>query len=291
MIIVTGGSGQLGHAILEALLQRVDPAQVGVSVRDPTKVEDLSKRGVRVRQADFNDANSLRFAFEGASQVLLVSSNAAAGGGDPIPQHRTAIAAARDAGARRILYTSHQAASPESAFSPARDHATTEALLEAAKMPFTSLRNGFYATTVGRLLGNALETGELKAPADGKVSWTTPADLAEAAAVILSSEGQFDGPVTLTASEALDLADIATIASDVTGRAIKRVTVSDEEYSASLVARGVPAGGAKILLSIHTASRAGEFSMVDPTLEKLLGRKPMTVREVLAGAGRTRTES
>jgi len=189
-------------------------------------------------------------------------------------------------GVRRILYTSHQAASPTSAFGPARHHAATEALLEAEKIPFTSLRNGFYSTTVHMLLGDAMKSGELNVPADGKVSWTAPADLAEAAAVILADEAKFDGPVTLTASEALDLTEVATIASEVGGRAVKRSNVTDAEYTASLAARGLPAGAAKMLLSIFAASRAKEFERVDPTLEKLLGRRPMTVREALQQAAR-----
>lgn len=283
MIIVTGGSGQLGRAIVEHLLQRVDPAHVGVSVRDPSKVGDLAARGVRVRAADFNDATSLRAAFEGATQVLLVSSNGRSVGADPVAQHRTAIAVARDVGARRILYTSHQAASLTSAFGPARDHAATEALLEASQVPFTTLRNGYYATALRLLLGDAPQTGVLRVPADGRVSWTAPADLAEAAAVILSQEGRFDGRLTLTGAEAPDLTEVAQHASELTGRPIERVAVSDDEYAASVVARGMPAGAAKVLLSIFVAGRAGEFERVDPTLPRLLARPPRTVREALAG--------
>jgi len=46
---------------------------------------------------------------------------------------------------------------------------------------------------------------------DGKVSWTTHADLAEAAAIILA-DGRFDGPTpALTGSQALDLSDLANL--------------------------------------------------------------------------------
>ena len=99
--------------------------------------------------------------------------------------------------------------SPDSRFEPMRDHAATEDALEASGVPFTSLRNGFYAASGTMLLGQALETGELVAPEDGPVSWTTHADLAEAAAIILT-EGGFDGPTPpLTAAEALDLHAVA----------------------------------------------------------------------------------
>ncbi|XXU42440.1 NAD(P)H-binding protein [Sorangium sp. So ce1014] len=114
-----------GHGIVERLLERVGAGQIGVSVRDPRKAEDLASRGVRVRRGDFDDAASLRDAFEGASRVLIVSSNARASGGDPIAQHRAAPLAAGEVGARRVLYTSHMGASATSAFPPMHDHAAT----------------------------------------------------------------------------------------------------------------------------------------------------------------------
>ena len=110
MIIVTGASGQLGGTIVERLIERLPAGSVGVSVRDPDKVRALERRGVRVRQGDFTDPESLRQAFEGASQVLVVS--AATTGKAAMALHRAAIEAAQDAGARRILYTSHMGADP-----------------------------------------------------------------------------------------------------------------------------------------------------------------------------------
>lgn len=176
-------------------------------------------------------------------------------------------------------------ANPASPFAPMPDHAETEAVLGAAGVPFTSLRNGFYAATTVMLLGSALQTGELVAPEDGPVSWTAHADLAEAAAIVLAEEGRFDGVTPpLTGAEALDLADVAAVASAVTGRAVKRVTVSDDEYRAGLVSHGVPEGQAELLVGLFRASRAGEFAEVSPVLGELLGRAPVSVRGVLAAA-------
>jgi len=129
MFIVTGATGHLGRAIVETLVHRVPANQVGASVRDPEKAADLEALGVRVRHGDFDDPDSLRHAFEGAAQVLIVSSNARASGGDPLAQHRSAIKAARAVGAGRIVYTSHMAASATSAFPPMLDHAATEDML------------------------------------------------------------------------------------------------------------------------------------------------------------------
>ncbi|RKH69003.1 SDR family oxidoreductase [Corallococcus llansteffanensis] len=283
MIVVTGATGQLGRLIVEKLITRVPVDRVGISVRDTRKAQDLAARGVRVREGDFAEPKGLVHAFEGASQVLIVSSNAAAYGGDPLAQHRSAIEAARSAGARRIVYTSHMGVSRMSAFPPMLDHAETERMLGESGLAWTALRNGFYASSAMFLLEKGLQTGVFEAPADGKVSWTTHADLAEAAAVILANEGQYDGPTPpLTASEALDFGELCDLASSVLGRPLRRSTVSEDEMGAKLAANNMPPRAVALSLGLYRASHHGEFATVDPTLRKLLGRAPTSMREVIA---------
>ena len=281
MIIVTGAGGQLGRAVVERLLERVPAGEVGASVRDPEKAQELAARGVRVRQGDFSDAASLADAFEGASRVLLVSVNSL--GEAAASQHRQAIAAAREAGAERIFYTSHMAARPDPLFAPAPDHAAAEAFLAETGVPFTSLRHGFYAESALYLIGHGLQAGEIRTPEDGPVSWTVRADLAEADAVLLAGEKPLDGITPpLTALEAFTMADLAAVASELAGREIKHVTVSDDTWRDEKTAQGTPAPMADMLLGMYQAARRGDFAAVDPTLEALLGRRPKTMRDVLA---------
>lgn len=192
MIIVTGATGRLGRRTVERLLERVPAGRVGVSVRDPRKAGDLAARGVRVRQGSFDDPASLVHAFEGAEQVLLVSLDRT--GEECVAGHRAAIDAAARAGARRILYTSQMGAAHDSRFQACRDHARTEDLLRATGLPWTSLRNGFYAASALQFLEAARHAGDIALPADGPVAWTGHDDLAEATAVILTEEGRFEGP-------------------------------------------------------------------------------------------------
>jgi hypothetical protein len=46
-----------------------------------------------------------------------------------------------------------------------------------------------------------------------------------------------------------------------------------------MAARGVPPAVIEISLGLYRASRDGEFAAVDPTLERLLGRKPLSPPE------------
>jgi len=280
MIIVTGSTGELGSRIVERLLERVPADRVGVSVRDPERAGGLAARGVRVRRGDFTDPESLATAFDGATQVLVVSTNTT--GDAAVAQHVAAIDAARAVGAKRILYTSHQGAAEDSLFAPMPDHAATERHLAATGVPYTALRNGFYAATVRHLVGSALETGELVAPADGPVSWTAHADLAEAAAIVLAEEGRFDGATPpLTAPDALDLDDVARILTELGGRTVRRVVADDEDWRATLVGHGVPGDRSSMLLGMFRAARRGEFAATAPDLETLLGRPATPLRTLL----------
>ncbi|MFB7648926.1 NmrA family NAD(P)-binding protein [Streptomyces sp. NPDC056085] len=280
MIIVTGATGQLGRQIVERLLTRLPADRVGVSVRDPQRARTLADQGVRVRQGSFTDPAGLAHAFEGATQVLIVSVDKM--GDECVQQHRTAIEAAVAAGARRILYTSQMGSSAASHFQACRDHAATEDELRACGVPFTALRNGFYATSAAQFLGHAAESGELALPADGPVAWTAHADLAEATAAILADEGRFDGPTPpLTAGQALTFDDVAAITTEITGRPVTRTTSPGEQFRAQLTAQGVPAETADQLLGIFAAAEAGEFATIDPTLAELIGREPITLEGVL----------
>ncbi|HEY0193720.1 MAG TPA: hypothetical protein VGC42_21535, partial [Kofleriaceae bacterium] len=214
------------------------------------------------------------------SAVLVIS--AAAVGEVARRRHRAAFDAAVAAGAQRVLYTSHMGVGPASPFPPMPTHAESEAMLATLGVPFVALRNGFYAASAMMLLDQALTTGKLIAPEDGPVSWTSHRDLAAAAAIALTEPDRFAGATPpLTAGEALDLAAVARLASELTGRAIERVVVSDEAHRQTLLSYQVPPDRADLLIGMFRASRNGEFAAVDPALGELLGRAPTSLRDVL----------
>ncbi|MFD0467793.1 NAD(P)H-binding protein [Nonomuraea thailandensis] len=242
---------------------------------------------MRVRTGDFTEPGTLKHAFEDAECVLVIS--AAIRGGGALTANLAAIDAAREAGARRILYTSHQAASPTSLFPPQKVHAATEEHLRQAGVPHTALRNGFYASTLGHYIGAALETGTLAVPLDGPVSWTAHEDLAEAAVVALAEDGALEGVTPpLTAPHTLDFADVAAILGRITGRTVTRVVMDDDEWISAAVAGGMPRPAAEFTLTMFAASRAGEFDTTDPTLETVIGHPAKTLHQVLETLVRSR---
>ena len=75
------------------------------------------------------------------------------------------------------------------------------------------------------------------------------------------------------------MADIAGIASEVSGRQVRHVTVTDD----ARVTAGMPPFNADMVLGMFKAARRSDFAAVDPTLGKLLERSPRSMRDVLTG--------
>jgi len=280
MIVVTGATGALNGATVDHLLDHVPASEVAVAVRDPGKARRFADRGVAVRQAGYSDPAAMAAAFAGADQLLLVSSNDP--GADAVSLHGAAIDAAVSAGVGRILYTSHQGAALDTPFDPGRVHARTEELLAGSGVAWTSLRNGFYTHSLTWLAGPWRETGVVRVPADGPVSWTTREDAAEAAALILVSDGAYDGPTTITAGAAPTFAEVADIAAALVGRPVRCEVLDPQEWVAAQVSAGAPEPRVRFTLGMYEAAAAGFFAGTDPLLGTLLGREPRSVRDVLA---------
>ncbi|MFD0481646.1 NAD(P)H-binding protein [Kineococcus sp. GCM10028916] len=279
MIVVTGATGALNGVTVDHLLERVPASEIAVVARDVAKAQRFADRGIEVRRGDYADPASLPTAFAGAEQLLLVSSSDPRA--DAVALHRNAIEAAVIAGVGRILYTSHQGAAAGTPFGPGRDHAATEELLAGSGLPWTSLRNGFYAHSLGWLSGPWRETGRITVPAEGPVSWTAREDAGEAAAVVLTSPTPFEGPTTLTATAAPTFAEVAETASAIAGRTIELEVLAPEAWVAAQVAAGTQEFMARFLLGMYQAAEQGFFAGTDPLLADLLGREPQTVRDVL----------
>ncbi|WP_439692256.1 NAD(P)H-binding protein [Curtobacterium sp. SP.BCo] len=279
MIIVTGATGALNGSTVEHLLESVPASELVVVARDVAKAAHFEDRGVAVRRGDYAEPSSLPAAFAGADQLLLVSSSDPTA--DAVALHRNAVEAAVAARVGRVLYTSHQGAARDTPFGPGRDHAVTERMLADSGLPWTSLRNGFYAHSLEWFLGDWRRTGVISIPADGPVSWTARADAAEAAARIVLSDGAYEGPVTLTAPAAPTFADVAAIAADVAGRPVETVVLGDEEWVAHQVATGQQEFLARFMLGMYHAAAGGFFAGTDPLLGEVLDREPASVRDLI----------
>lgn len=281
VLLVTGASGHLGRRVIELLLEK-EAGPIIAATRTPEKLADFSTRGVLVRHADFNDPDSLSVAFAGVDRLLLISTDALGQPGLRLQQHRTAIKAAEKAGINHVVYTSLVGPGPESPVLFAPDHYGTEVALAESSLNWTVLRNNIYAEVLLGSLGQAIQMGQLfSAAAQGKTAYVTREDCARAAAAALSSS--FDGQriLDITGPEAVSQADLAKLATQLTGKSVTYVPLELEQLVQGMVGAGLPRPVAEAYASIDTAIAQGQFDGASSAVEELTGSKPVSVVEFL----------
>lgn len=282
-LLVTGASGKFGRLVVKSLLQDqgVAPERIVAASRDPSKLADMAEKGVKTVAVDFDDAASLDAAFKGIDRLLIVSTDALDGTDRRLRQHTAAVAAAKRAGVGHIVYTS-MPLPEESLVTFAPDHLGTENAIKAAGLGYTILRNSWYMENLFASLPNALKTGHWYTSAgDGKTSYVSREDLARTAAAALASDTTSSATYTLTGSEALSNAEIAALASQITGKAIEVVQLSDEALQQGMIAAGVPPFVAPTYVSFDANTREGKLSMVTDSIETLTGKPPMKFKAFL----------
>ncbi|TFV93010.1 SDR family oxidoreductase [Blastococcus sp. CT_GayMR20] len=279
-IIVTGATGHLGRLAVEGLLARGVPAeQIVATGRRIDTLTDLQQRGVTVRRADYTDPASLRAAFAGAKQVLLVSSSEV---GQRLPQHRNAITAAKDTGVGLIAYTSLTRADT-STLLLADEHRGTEQALAESGVPHVLLRNGWYTDNYTDQLPTYLQHGIVGSAGTGQVSAATRADYAEAAAAVLTTDGH-EGAVYELGGEPFAMPELAAAVSAATGQDVTYTDVPVEQYTRILVDAGLPEPVAAVYADGDRGAADGELYVEGNDLDKLIGRAPTSLTDAVTAA-------
>jgi NAD(P)H dehydrogenase (quinone) len=279
-VIVTGAAGHLGRLVAEQLMARLEPEQLVLVTRRPEALGELRARGAHVRFGDFDDPASLPEAFAGGRRMLLISTDAV---GHRARQHRAAIDAAASAGVDHVVFTSivnPVARNPLGA--NAREQGRTEAMLARSGLAWTVLRFGSFAELQLPPAATAVKNHRLITNAgDGLIVPVSRRDCAEAAAITLTSDGHAGKTYEITGPQALSQNELAHLFADLSGQPVKFVPVSDSMLTAILLGIGTPVPIAVGITAFGRAVRQGYFDVIDPAFERLAGRPPVTLRDVL----------
>lgn len=280
-LLVTGAGGQLGRRVVELLLEAGVPSLVAAS-RDPSKLADLTTRGVETRRVDFDDPASLAEAFAGVERLLLISTDSLGAPGHRIGQHRAAIAAAEAAKVKHVVYTSAPGARPQVGGGVIDDHFWTEQALAASPfLTWTILRHNIYAEMLLMGAGQAVASGALhSATAGAGRAYVSREDCARAdAAALVKGEGRqildVSGPAAVTQDE------VAALLSRLSGKSVKHQDLPLAAYREGLVAAGLPPFYADILASFDHAASEGQQAIVTDVVETLTGKPPVSVAAFL----------
>jgi NAD(P)H dehydrogenase (quinone) len=279
-IIVTAATGHLGALVVESLLERgAAPDSVVATARDTARLQALGDRGVRTGRIDYEDPGSVAAVVQPGDVLVLISGTAL---GQRAEQHAAVIAAAKDAGVSRIVYTSAPAATT-SALVLAPEHKATEEYLVASGVPFTILRNGWYTENYAGQIALGREHGEIVASVgDGRVASASRKDYAEAAAVAALDESFAGRVLELSGDLAWSFEELAAAISAIVGTPVVYRGLSPEEHLATLKAAGLDDGTAGFVVALDGNIRDGLLGVTTGDLSATIGRPTTPFAETLA---------
>ena len=272
-IALTGATGNIGGAVARALA--ADGVPFRMIVRDASRAPELP--GTETAVATFGDVEASRAALEGVDLLLMVSGAEAP---DRLAQHKAFVGAAATAGVRHVVYTSFMGAAADATFTLGRDHWATEQAIRATSMAHTFLRDAFYLDFVEDLVG---EDGVIRGPAgDGAMAAVARADVARVATEVLRNpNGHLDRTYELTGPTAITLEQAAATVSEVRGRTVTYHPETLDEAYASRARWNPEPWQADAWVSTYSAIAEGALARVSGDVERVTGRRPMSLREVL----------
>ncbi len=292
LIAITGASGQFGRLTAELLLDHIEPASLLLISRSPEKLADFAARGCSVRKGDFDDRDGLTAALAGADRMLMISGTRV---GFREPQHTNAVRAAQAAGVGHIVYTSFIAADPGNPSLAVKDHLFTETLLHASGLEWTVLRDAQYAEAVLDAMGPlVVATGRMTSLArNGRMAFVCRQDCVAAAVAVLLGQGHAGKTYNITGPELLSYGDVGRLLADVSGQPVQFVDTDAEGLYALFDSLGIPRQpvdnlvvsnvpwNSDDMVSFEVAVRDGHFAILSDDVERLTGRPPRSLRDLL----------
>lgn len=280
VLAVSGAAGNLGRAVTDGLRATTDPGDLRLVSRRPEALD--APVGADVRAGDMNDPASLRRAYEGVDSLLLISTDTVDGRTE---QHIAAIDAARDAGVRRVIYTSMISPGDDNPALIAPSHHGTEEHLRASGLDWVVARCGFYSDFQSFEAADALRTGQLRHNRGaGRCAYVAREDCAATLAAMLA-DSSVSGLYELTGPAAPDAPELAALYAEVGGAPVEAVELDDEQFLRELSAGGGDDGhvhyGVALTVSLGRAIREGRYGHVTDTVRVLSGSEPLSVEQML----------
>lgn len=259
IILVLGGTGKTGRRVASQLQARGFEARV-------------ASRSAKQR-FDWYDESTWEPVLDGVNSVYLVDLVDEPVEWDAAVSVRAFCKLALAGGVKRLVLL--QARTNEEA--GGKSLIGSEREVQESGAEWTILRPTWFTQNFSEgILLDGIRAGELRLPAgDGMEPFVDCEDVAAVAVAALTEDGHAGQTYELTGPRPLTFGDAVGEIARATGREIRYVPVSPEEYIAELVAEGTPPDYARMVADLIGQIREGKNAYLSDGVQCALGREPL----------------
>ena len=270
MILITGATGNVASILIPMLLQ--SGQRVRALVHDEAKAQGLRDQGAEVVVADLEKPETLDAAVVGVDKIYLLTSNGPNGG-----QHGVNLidAVKRSSGRPHIVRHGMFGDSRSRIFT---HHEQVEAALAESRLSVTTLRPTFFMQNTMAGAQTIASAGQLYwAMDDAKLAMIDIRDIAECAAVILTSDGHVGEKYVLTGPAAVSFHDVANALSGAFDKPVTYINVPSEAMVQSMTEMGFPEWTALGFAELMDGFKDGFAKEATDNVERLTGHPARSV--------------
>ncbi|MBC7900586.1 MAG: NmrA family NAD(P)-binding protein [Saprospiraceae bacterium] len=248
MHIILGGTGHVGSALAENLIEQREP--VTIITRDPSKARDWQQKGAQVAVADVDDTEALRRSFERGKRLFLLNPPADPSTDTDAEERRSLasiFAAIDDSGLEKIVAESTYGAQTGNGIGDLGILYEMEESLNARDIPSSIIRAAYYMSNWDMSLATAKDEGMIHSfyPADFKLPMVAPHDLGQAAARLMTEPVEQTGTHHVEGPQQYSPSDVAAAFCSALGKDVKVNVIPRDQWAQSFKGLGFSDAAAK----------------------------------------------
>jgi uncharacterized protein YbjT (DUF2867 family) len=241
MFIIVGGTGHIGSATAECLLEQRQP--VTVVTRSASKGELWRNRGAEVAIADVHDVDRMRAVFRRGRRAFLLNPPANPSGDTDQQERQTVrclLAALDGSGLENVVALSTYGARPGEACGDLTVLYGFEEALQVQPVPAVIVRAAYLMSNWDEALEPARQTGELLSmlPADLKIPMVAPEDVGRVAARLLQESLQPNSIHHAEGPHRYSPRDAAVAFAEALGRRVEVAPIPGEDWERTFKSLG-----------------------------------------------------
>jgi uncharacterized protein YbjT (DUF2867 family) len=269
--LITGATGEVGSRVVRQLLERnIRPR---VLVRSEEKARSLFGDRVDVCVGDLAAPGSMRGAIHGADAVFLVNV------GPEIPERdKAAATTCKEVGVRKIVKLS--SLDVEHGLAIGAWHEKGEAAIRTTGIPFTFVRpTGFMSNLLAWAHSIRTESVVRSSTANGRRPFIHTEDIASVCLAALLNDEYSGEALAITGPESLSFGEATAIISEAIGKPLAYQAISDEEAGERYSKISGSREETEAHVALWRAIREGRLAATTDRVERILGRKPIALRQ------------